>query len=288
MKPSVIACRRSFAHATGSDARICCARLLSKIFEQASPNLVPRLPFFFFIYLQGKLVSFVACDVTPRAVSSPAVRSRITVTPCSLAVLEPASFATTSRHDTAGVAPRATGTRLEFYNIGENGFTTVPIQQPPNSCRRTHTAGVTLSTNTNSSASSAVPFFRGRGRERARARIPHVTCARARARIRRACHSALSLAERYAPRVALYIGMFARVIVARPTLDTFVSPDDPDFKKRLGHPNREKGRSVHPPALTRYSRSRSDRAFSGVLGERAVLLARVFSLSLIWGHPGRR
>jgi len=34
-----------------------------------------------------------------------------------------------------------------------------------------------------------------------------------------------------APRVGLYIGMFARIIVARPALDTFLS--HPDFKKRL-------------------------------------------------------
>lgn len=39
------------------------------------------------------------------------------------------------------------------------------------------------------------------------------------------------IVQRRTPRVGLYIGMFARVIVARPTLDTFLP--ESGFKKRL-------------------------------------------------------
>lgn len=60
-----------------------------------------------------------------------------------------------------------------------------------------------------------------------------------------------SLVQRRTPRVGLYIGMFARVIVARPTLDTFLP--ESGFKKRL-----EPLMVSHPPScLTRDTASSS-------------------------------
>lgn len=60
-----------------------------------------------------------------------------------------------------------------------------------------------------------------------------------------------SLVQRRTPRVGLYIGMFARVIVARPTLDTFLP--ESGFKKRL-----EPLMASHPPScLTRDTASSS-------------------------------